>query len=416
MIVNHTLVEFILSVSFSFLIGLEIKAYRLQFGKNSEKEFFGTTRTFSFIGIVGFIFYKIEPLHFLVFIAGLIGLTLLYAIFYIEKVKEKKFSILLYLIMLIVYSMGAITTIYPLWMGALIFVFIVFILNSKNIIYRFSSAINTYEFETLGKMILLSAVILPLLPKTNVIPFVPLSPFKIWLAVVVISAISYGGYLVEKYFMPSKGLFLTGIIGGTYSSTATTVVLSRKLKQMGKNYTANAAVIASTSVMFLRLIVVAFIFNPTIAKTVSIPFLTLSIVGFAISYFYLKQTKKDSLATDFVDKNPLELGTAFLFAFLFVVMIMLTHFITTKYGSNGLEMFSFVVGLTDIDPFILSILTGKYVVSQNELVNAILIAAGSNNLIKAIYALYFGGVKNSYISAFWVSVLGLASIVWSFVV
>ncbi len=416
MIVNHTLVEFILTVSFSFLIGLEIKAYRIQFGKNSEKEFFGTTRTFSFIGIVGFIFYKIEPIHLSVFIAGLVGLSILYSIFYMEKVKDKKFSILLYLVMLIIYSMGAILTIYPLWFGALIFVFIVFILNSKNIIYKFSLQINTYEFETLGKMVLLSAVVLPLLPKTNIIPFIPLSPFKIWLAVVVISAISYGGYLVEKYLMPSKGLFLTGIIGGTYSSTATTVVLSRKLKQMGKNNTANAAIIASTSVMFIRLIVVAFIFNPSIAKSISIPFILLCAVGFGISLIYLKKGEKKSVQSDFVDKNPLELGTAFLFAFLFVAMIMLTHFITTKYGSNGLEMFSFVVGLTDIDPFILSILTGKYAVTQNELVNAILIAAGSNNLIKAIYALYFGGVKNSYISAFWIFVLGFASIAWSFVV
>ena len=416
MIANHTLVEFILTVSFSFLIGLEIKAYRIQFGKNGEKEFFGTTRTFSFIGVVGFVFYKIEPIHLSVFIAGLVGLSILYSIFYMEKVKDKKFSILLYLVMLIIYSMGAILTIYPLWFGALIFVFIVFILNSKNIIYKFSLQINTYEFETLGKMVLLSAVVLPLLPKTNIIPFIPLSPFKIWLAVVVISAISYGGYLVEKYLMPSKGLFLTGIIGGTYSSTATTVVLSRKLKQMGKNNTANAAIIASTSVMFIRLIVVAFIFNPSIAKSISIPFILLCVVGFGISLIYLKKGEKKSVQSDFVDKNPLELGTAFLFAFLFVVMIMLTHFITTKYGSNGLEMFSFLVGLTDIDPFILSILTGKYAVTQNELVNAILIAAGSNNLIKAIYALYFGGVKNSYISAFWIFVLGFASIAWSFVV
>jgi len=291
---------------------------------------------------------------------------------------------------------------------------VVFVLNAKDEIHKFSIDFNTYEFEILGKMILLSAVILPLLPKNNVIPYIPLSPFKIWLAVVVISAISYAGYIVQKYFFPTKGFFLTGLIGGTYSSTATTVVLSRKSKELGKDNVIDAAIIAATSVMYIRLIIVAMIFNMTIAKVIALPFIVLSVVGFVISFFYLRVGKKDAVISDIVDKNPLELGTAFVFAFLFVIMIMLTHFITIHYGSSGLKIFSFIVGFTDIDPFILSLLTGKYVVSQTQVVNAILIAAGSNNLIKAVYALYFGKIKNSYRSAFWISLLGVLSIGWAF--
>ena len=79
-------------------------------------------------------------------------------------------------------------------------------------------------------------------------------------------------------------------------------------------------------------------------------------------------------------KIPLELGTAFVFAFLFVAMIMLTHFVIEHYGSSGLEIFSFLVGLTDIDPFILSLLTGKYMIVLDD-------------IVKAVYALYFGGWK-----------------------
>lgn len=316
--------------------------------------------------------------------------------------------------MLIVYSFGPLSIKFPIWMDALVFVIVVFVLNAKDEIHKFSIDFNTYEFEILGKMILLSAVILPLLPKNNVIPYIPLSPFKIWLAVVVISAISYAGYIVQKYFFPTKGFFLTGLIGGTYSSTATTVVLSRKSKELGKDNVIDAAIIAATSVMYIRLIIVAMIFNMTIAKVIALPFIVLSVVGFVISFFYLRVGKKDAVISDIVDKNPLELGTAFVFAFLFVIMIMLTHFITIHYGSSGLKIFSFIVGFTDIDPFILSLLTGKYVVSQTQVVNAILIAAGSNNLIKAVYALYFGKIKNSYRSAFWISLLGVLSIGWAF--
>jgi uncharacterized membrane protein (DUF4010 family) len=409
--INVDFINFIVTVVFSFLVGLEIKTYRIQFHDDSKSYFFGTTRTFTFVGILGFIFYRIDLSAYLVVLAGL---TFLYGLFYFQKLQAHKQSILLYLVMLIVYSFGPLSVKFPIWMDALVFVIVVFVLNAKEEIHKFSIGFNTYEFEILGKMILLSAVILPLLPKNNVIPYIPLSPFKIWLAVVVISAISYAGYIVQKYFFPTKGFFLTGLIGGTYSSTATTVVLSRKSKELGKDNVIDAAIIAATSVMYIRLIIVAMIFNMAIAKVIALPFIVLSVVGFVISFFYLRVGKKDIAISNIVDKNPLELGTAFIFAFLFVIMIMLTHFITIHYGSSGLKIFSFIVGFTDIDPFILSLLTGKYVVSQAQIVNAILIAAGSNNLIKAVYALYFGKIKNSYRSAFWISLLGVLSIGWAF--
>ncbi len=411
--INIDFINFIVTVVFSFLVGLEIKTYRIQFHDDSKRYFFGTTRTFTFIGILGFVFYRIDLNAYLVV---LMGLTFLYGLFYFQKLKAHRQSILLYLVMLIVYSFGPLSVNFPIWMDALVFVIVVFVLNAKEAIHKFSLDFNTYEFEILGKMVLLSAVILPLLPKNNVIPYIPLSPFKIWLAVVVISAISYAGYIVQKYFFPSKGFFLTGLIGGTYSSTATTVVLSRKSKEIGKDNVIDAAIIAATSVMYIRLIVVAMIFNLAIAKIIALPFIILSVAGFIISFFYMRVGKKDTETPNIVDKNPLELGTAFVFAFLFVIMIMLTHFITRHYGSSGLEIFSFIVGLTDIDPFILSLLTGKYVVTQTQIVNAILIAAGSNNLIKAVYALYFGKMKNSYRSAFWISVLGVLSIGWAFII
>ncbi|MCF6207241.1 MAG: DUF4010 domain-containing protein, partial [Sulfurovum sp.] len=274
--------------------------------------------------------------------------------------------------------------------------------------------INLHEFETLGKMVLLSAVILPLLPDTNISPMLPISPFKLWLAVVVVSGISYGGYLVQKYLFPSKGYFLTGIFGGTYSSTATTVVLARKARQMGHTSVIDAAIVAATSMMYLRLIVIAFLFNTSVAEALWLPFLVLASVGMLIAFMLMRSGRKQNEKAEFVDKNPLELGTAFLFAVLFVVMMLLTQFVTTHYGSSGLELLSFAVGFTDIDPFILSILTGKYTVTQAEVVTAIMIAAGSNNLLKALYALWFGGMKSGLRSAVWIGLLGLVTIGWAY--
>lgn len=408
---NPQLVSFLVVTAFSFLIGLEVKSYRtLRKKTKAENHFFGDVRTYSFIGILGFILYTIDEKQLILYVSGFIVLSLLYAILYYKNLIEGKRSILLFIVMLLVYSFGALVQTEPLWMSALLYVSIIFILNSTEGVEKYIKDINIEEFETLGKMVLLSAVILPLLPDTKSIPYIPLSPFKIWLAVVVISAISYGGYLVQKYFFPSKGYFLTGIFGGSYSSTATTVVLARKAKHLGGLNVIDAAIISATSVMYLRLIIVALLFNFEIGKMLILPFVSLSVIGFIISAFYLKNQKEQKERPDIVDKNPLELKTALIFAFLFVAMMVLTKYVTQDYGKAGLEILSFVVGFTDIDPFVLSILTGKFSVTSIQIVAAIMIAAGSNNLLKAIYAIWFGGVKNSYKSAIWITILGIITI------
>jgi uncharacterized membrane protein (DUF4010 family) len=299
-------------------------------------------------------------------------------------------------------------------MPALLFVLIVFVLNARESLQRFSEGASMHEFETLGKMVLLSAVILPLLPDTKVLSYLPISPFKLWLAVVVISGISYGGYLVQKYLFPQKGYFLTGIFGGTYSSTATTVVLARKARSVGGDRVIDAAIIAATSMMYLRLLVVAMVFNVTVARDLLVPFLVMALLGLLIALIYMKQGVKHQSPAEYVDKNPLELGTAFLFAGLFAIMMMVTEYVTQHYGNHGLHLLSFAVGFTDIDPFILSLLTGKYSVDTAQLVTAIMIAAGSNNLLKAVYALWFGGWKGGKNAALWVMLLGIITIGWAF--
>ncbi len=408
--ISADLVNLIVTVAFSFLIGLEVKTYRIQYHDDSTKYFFGSARTFTFVGMLGFIFYKVD---FAAYLAVLAGLTLLYALFYYQKLLNHKQSILLYLVMLIVYAMGPLSVKFPIWMTSLIFVLIVFTLNAKKSIHKITKDFNPYEIEILSKMVLLSAVILPLLPNKDVIPYIPISPFKIWLAVVVVSGISYGGYIAQKYFFPHKGYFLTGIIGGVYSSTATTVVLSRKANKTGRNPVIEGAIIVATSVMYLRLIVVAAIFNFSIAKSIALPFVLFSAIGVIISLFFLYSKKKRDENNEFVDANPLELGTAFIFAALFIFMMVLTQYITNQYGSLGLKIFSFVAGFTDIDPFVLSLVTGKFSVSSKEIVDAVMVAAGSNNLLKAAYALWFGGWRNTYKSSLWVALLGIFTIAWA---
>ena len=204
--INLLLTYFILTTVFSFLIGLELKAYKMKFHENDSRIFLGTTRTYTFIGIIGFIFYKIEPNNFSVYIAGFLAITLLYSMLYYRLLAEKN-SIVLYLVAVVVYSFGPLTNLFPFWLSSLIFVVTIFLLNAKKRLLNFNLKINIYEIETLGKMILLSAVVLPLLPEDKIIPYLGISLYKIWLTVVVISAILMQDILYKSIFSLQKVFF-----------------------------------------------------------------------------------------------------------------------------------------------------------------------------------------------------------------
>ncbi len=398
------LVHFLMTSAFGFLIGLEVRAYR------QAEEGFGGVATYTLTAVAGYLFYRIDPETLWPYTAVLAGLFGLYALYYRARLES---GISLFLVLLCVYALGPLSVIAPVWLVSAVFVLLVFLLSSRRAIGRLMRLVNLYEFETLGKMVLLSAVILPLLPDHKLWAFLPLSPFKIWLAVVVISAISYGGYLAQKYLFPGKGYLVTGLIGGTYSSTATTVVLARKARQSA-SCEPEAGMVAATAVMYLRLMAVALLFNVGVGKSLALPFLSLSAVGFVVAFLLYRRGGDRREPMAFVDKNPLELGTALLFALLFVVMMGLTHYVIAHYGTAGLKTLSFLVGFTDIDPFVLSLLTGKYGVHTGEITGAVMISAGGNNLLKALYALWFGGVKETWRAALAIAVLGLATIVWAF--
>ena len=402
------LINLIFITTLSFLIGVELKTYYIT--KNTLDKHIGSAKTYTFIGVMGFVFYKIDISAFIV---AFITLSILYAIHYFYKSKQNKTSIVSYLIMALVYCFGTLVIKSGIWFVTLLFILIVFILNYKSHTQKLLEVINPQEIETLGKFLLLSAVILPILPNTP-IKYIGISPFKIWLVVVIISAISYGSYLARKFIFKNKGYLLTGILGGLYSSTATTVVLSKKALNINVSNEIlkiiNSSIIIATSMMYLRLLVIAFIFNVEVAKDIAIPLIIFTLLGVIISFFLYKR-ENTSINTAIDDRNPLELGTAFIFAFLFVAMMAITHYVTAHFGNIGLKILSFIVGFTDIDPFVLSLLTGKFQIELNSISAAIIIAAGSNNILKALYALVFSK-NNAKTAAFRLFILGVLTIAY----
>jgi uncharacterized membrane protein (DUF4010 family) len=92
--------------------------------------------------------------------------------------------------------------------------------------------------------------------------------------------------------------------------------------------------------------------------------------------------------------NPLEFKTALIFGLLFGFFAVLTNAVVNNYGNIGVNILSFIVGVTDIDPYILNLFQHSGGALQaSTIVNATIIATASNNIIKMIYSLILGESK-----------------------
>lgn len=381
--------NFFLVLVFSLLIGLGQR--RLHLGED-EKQLFGTDRTFTFIGLLGYILYITGQTSFVPFLTGFVIIGSLLGIQYFLKIRmNKNFGLTTSILALLTYCLPVLIFTQPIWLVLSFVVAILILTEMKSQFISLSKKASEEEFITLAKFIAFAGIVLPLLPSENISDLIPVSPYTIWLAIVVVSGISYISYLIKKFIFPDSGLMLTGFLGGIYSSTATTVILARREKKEGTGLQSVSAIMLANGMMYLRVLVLAYLFNQSIGRMLTIPFLLMFGVAFGLSKFIVRKQKSNlvPLPADSekpTEKNPLELRTATIFGILFVAFALVTESVMKHYGSGGVTGLAFVVGIFDVDPFLLYLLQQKSGILSMTIVLAIINATNSNNIMKMVYA------------------------------
>jgi len=224
------MVNFLLVILFSLLIGLSI--HRLNLNKESERFLFGTDRTFTFIGILGYLLYILDPVEYRLYILGAVILGVLFAInYFVKQLKYQLFGVTTIVIALITYALPPIVVTQPSWLYIMVVVAVLLFMEMKHNFAELAQKMKNDEMVTLAKFLAISGIILPILPNENLLPEINLTPYTVWLATVVVSGISYLSYLLKRYVFQESGTLVSGIIGGLYSSTATISVLARKGKE-----------------------------------------------------------------------------------------------------------------------------------------------------------------------------------------
>ncbi|HEC59330.1 hypothetical protein LCGC14_0560450 [marine sediment metagenome] len=407
--------HFLLVVALSFTIGLELHSYR----RASNQDLgFGTTRTFTLIGMLGYVLYALDSQR-LFYGAGFIALIVFLAVYYHSRSDERLYSLISPMLAIATFLLAPILDVFPAWFSILFVVTLLLILSEKLEIRNFSDRFNNAEMVTFSKYLIMTGVVLPLLPDQQVYaPYITVTYYQIWLSLLVVSSLSYLSYLAQSYVFKEKGVLFSGLLGGLYSSTATTIVLARRSRTSEPNHRYANAIILATAMMYLRLLLLTmFLGHSAEAEKLIYPFALLVISSVLIT-IYISQSHKNGVLEikKMIIRHPLEFRTAIIFALLFVLFAAITKIVLMHYGHSGLTVMSFIVGLTDIDPFILSLMAGDFQVTSEQIVTAIIIATASNNLMKACYAMVLGRNRYAYMAGSWLIVSALVSFFYALVI
>ena len=391
------LVTFVLVTLFSLLIGLSQR--RISLKREGETTLFGTDRTFTFIGILGYLLYILDPEEYRLFMGGGFVLGALLALnYYVKQTRYHVFGVTTIVIALITYCLAPIVVTQPSWFYVMVVVTVLLFTELKHTFTELAQRMKNDEMTTLAKFLAISGIILPMLPKSDLIPGIHLTPYAIWLATVVVSGISYLSYLLRRYVFHQSGILVSGIIGGLYSSTATISVLARKSRtatpEEAPEYV--AAMLMAVSMMFLRFLILIGIFSRETLAVIYPYLLAMSLVSAGVAW-YLHKKRPAAVAGEVEEddsSNPLEFKVALIFAVLFVVFTVVTHYTLVYAGTGGLNLLSFISGFSDITPFILNLLQGTGGVATLVITACSLQAIISNIAINMCYALFFAGRKS----------------------
>ncbi len=378
------------ALALGFVVGLE-RGWSQRHEEDGTR--FAGVRTFTLIGLLGGLTAVLEKQDYRE-IAAIVFITFgLFLVSVIIRSRERnERGITTIVAALLVYVLAFIAGLGEHIVAAAAAVVIAVVLGIKDALHDWIDRVERAEIDAILKLLVISLVVLPILPNKGYGPWEALNPYQIWWMVVLISGISFLGHFALKWMPPGRGLLLTSLVGGLASSTAIAVSFAR----MGRNNEKlapllAAGVIASSSVMFPRILLVTAAFSPALTLRLLPAFLCAVLAGGAAAWWLWSHqtTKKQTVETP---KSSFDLTMPLQFGAVLAVVMVVTAAAREWIGDAGLYVVAAIAGITDVDAIVLtSSKEAQAGLSIMVATIAVLIVAAVNTISKAVIVASIGG-------------------------
>ena len=267
------------------------------------------------------------------------------------------------------------------------------ILSEKSTLHALATRFSDEELHTTIQFAILTLVVFPFLPDRTV-PLLgteALNPRTVWRMVVLISAVSFAGYVLMKGLGARRGIGLTGLLGGLVSSTAVTVSFARRSREtpsLARPF-ALSAVLAG-AVAAIRVLLLVGVVNPALLPHVAPTVGAVGAAGaLAAAALYLgdRGRVKDGVEL----RNPLRLAPVLRFGLLFAVILFAADLARQSSSTGSLFLTGALAGIASLDAIALSMahLAGD-AARHASAATTILLAVFASLLFKTVIALVSG--------------------------
>lgn len=273
-------------------------------------------------------------------------------------------------------------------------------LASKQSLHRFvREQISEAEFDATLKFLAVVLVVYPILPDRGLGPYEFFNPRQVWGFVILVSSISYAGYFLIRWLGPRRGLMVGGLAGGIVSTAAVTLSLAERSRSApeASRFMGAVAVLAN-AVQGPRLLLLLWVVDRTLARSLAIPLLGMAAVGVAGAWLLGRRAVRQT-DIDFPLENPYSVRPALKFGLFFVVILLVIKVAQLWLGDRGILLASAAAGAGSASAVALSVseLFGQGSLSPLVAAWAIVLAIATNALFKWVLAL----VNGTRQMAFW---------------
>jgi uncharacterized membrane protein (DUF4010 family) len=371
-----------------FFMGLQ-REYAYRKRREEEGELMAGARTFPIIALMGAAsaLAATELGEAWPFGITVLAVGLLLAVGHFWQAREREMGLTTEMAALVAFFTGALCFWDHIRLAAALGVSTAVLLSLKVQTHTLARRIDSEDVYATLKFAVITVIVLPLLPRQGFgpPPFDVLVPYNVWLMVVLISGISFLGYVLIQVVGPRRGVGLTGILGGLASSTAVTLsVAERSRDSKGLDRPFALAVLLAWAIMYVRVIVEVGVVHPPLLVVVWAPVVGVCAASLAYcGYLYWRQPAGEQEEPETV-RNPFRLGPAITFGVLYAVILVVTNWAQGASGDAGVYLSSLVAGLADVDAITLSMaqLNQKGQLDAETATRAIIIAAAANTVLK----------------------------------
>ncbi len=382
---NQTAVVVLERLLVAILIGILIGLDRERSEVRKARQLFAGVRTFPLVALSGAVPVLLVPdVGPSLLAVSLLAIAAIAVVSYIRSSATGDIGATTEVAAVATFLLGALAGAGQLVVAGASGVAVAVLLVAKPKLEAFSHALTEEELAAALELAVITVIVLPLLPRRGYGPWQVLNPFEIWMVVVLVTALSFVGFVAMRLLGERRGMAVTGAVGGLVSSTAVTMAMASRAREADSlGRAAAAAAVVASSIMPLRLAVLAGAVNVGILPRLLPVVFVMALAGLVAAWVLSHRRPDEPAESGARIRNPFSLRAALSFAVIYALVLLVVRGASEYFGAGGTYVAASLSAVADVDAVTIAFSRlGPGATAWRDPAAAVTVAAVTNTLVK----------------------------------